>query len=717
MFWNNKIELQSEKGKQIFRHEFFHIKQRHSWDVVFMELTTILFWINPFFHLIKRETKTIHEFLADQFAMKDTQHWQYAELLLMQALNTNQHLINPFFHNQIKRRIAMITTSKKPSYQYLRKMMLLPLAAVAVVLFAFSYKSKKSEALMTDNDEQFTVVIDAGHGGEDAGAIAVDGTREKDIVLAIAQKIKALNENSNIKILLTREQDNFPGLQSRVDNTNKNNADLFLSLHVNSDTKTSTDKTGVEVYITGKNKAFDTENRILANIVLNNLSELLTVNKNILQRKTGIYVLDNASCPSVIIECGYLNNPKDLKYIKEPTKQDEIANAVLQSIKQFTLHNKVTAASSNPVADTSIPKKVTVQEKNKKEVKINGLTYPSALKPLSGKLVILDGIIIKGSEVDAILNNLDPIQINTVSILKGAAAVYKYGDAGMNGVIEITTKEKAQRNDTIVKPSADNKIFTKVEIDPAFPGGEEKWKKYLMKNLNGNIPIENKAPINSYTVVVQFLVNTNGYLSDVKGLTNHGYGLEEEAVRIIRKGPKWIPAIQNGKQVNAVKKQPITFVIKEEQKKLNEVVITEVPIKQNVQRTVQNNILDEVVVIGYATKKSNPIPAEKTKGLEEPIKEVLVNGNNSKSNESDAGNIFPNPATNIVTIPLSSKIAGTALIQIIEASGKIALTQRPAINKGLNNLTINTASLKPGTYVIKLTSTDGSGKSYKMIKH
>ena len=89
LFWNRKIELNSEKGEQIFRHELFHIQQKHSWDIIFMEFISTIFWINPFFHLIKKELKAIHEFLADEFAIKENKNWQYAELLLMQVLNTN----------------------------------------------------------------------------------------------------------------------------------------------------------------------------------------------------------------------------------------------------------------------------------------------------------------------------------------------------------------------------------------------------------------------------------------------------------------------------------------------------------------------------------------------------------------------------------------------------------------------------------------------------
>lgn len=152
LFWNNKIELDSEKGEQIFRHEVFHIQQKHSLDIIFMEIVTIVFWVNPFFHVMKKELKAIHEFLADRFASNETQKWEYAEMLLMQALNTQHQLVHPFFHNQIKRRIAMITNPHKTSHQYLRKLLVLPLAALLVTLFAFSYRQKQSGPPLNENN-------------------------------------------------------------------------------------------------------------------------------------------------------------------------------------------------------------------------------------------------------------------------------------------------------------------------------------------------------------------------------------------------------------------------------------------------------------------------------------------------------------------------------------------------------------------------------------
>ena len=63
---------------------------------------------------------------------------------------------------------------------------------------------------------------------------------------------------------------------------------------------------------------------------------------------------------------------------------------------------------------------------------------------------------------------------------------------------------------------------------------------------------------------MQFVVDEDGAVSDIKALTNHGYGLEQEAIRVLRKAKKWEPAIQNGRKVKAYRKQPITFQVTEE---------------------------------------------------------------------------------------------------------------------------------------------------------
>lgn len=111
---------------------------------------------------------------------------------------------------------------------------------------------------------------------------------------------------------------------------------------------------------------------------------------------------------------------------------------------------------------------------------------------------------------------------------------------------------------------SDTSIFRPVETEASFPGGKAEWTKYLQKNLNADVAVKKKAPAGSYEVVIQFIVNKDGTVDSIKALTNHGYGMEEEAMRVIRKGPKWTPAFQNGKIVRAFKRQSIIFFLPKE---------------------------------------------------------------------------------------------------------------------------------------------------------
>lgn len=116
--------------------------------------------------------------------------------------------------------------------------------------------------------------------------------------------------------------------------------------------------------------------------------------------------------------------------------------------------------------------------------------------------------------------------------------------------------------DTTLKKMIDEDVvFSRVEQEAEFPGGTAAWRQFLMKNLNAAIPARNGAPAGTYKVLVQFLVSKTGEISGIRALTNHGYGMEQEVIRVIKLGPKWKPAWQNGRCVNAYRKQPVVFLI------------------------------------------------------------------------------------------------------------------------------------------------------------
>ncbi len=106
-------------------------------------------------------------------------------------------------------------------------------------------------------------------------------------------------------------------------------------------------------------------------------------------------------------------------------------------------------------------------------------------------------------------------------------------------------------------------VFVKVQQEASFPGGQEGWAEFLQKTMKSNVAKKNKAPVGRYQVIARFIVDTDGKLSDIECETIHGYGFEEEVIRVLKKSPDWIPAKINGKPVRAYRRQPVTFLVEQ----------------------------------------------------------------------------------------------------------------------------------------------------------
>jgi periplasmic protein TonB len=106
-----------------------------------------------------------------------------------------------------------------------------------------------------------------------------------------------------------------------------------------------------------------------------------------------------------------------------------------------------------------------------------------------------------------------------------------------------------------------DKEFTSVQVEAKFPGD---WNKFLERNLNAQTPADNGAPAGRYVVTVSFLVAKDGSISEVQALNDPGYGCADEAIRVIKKGPKWNAAVQNGRNVIYRQKQNIVFQVTEQ---------------------------------------------------------------------------------------------------------------------------------------------------------
>lgn len=185
-------------------------------------------------------------------------------------------------------------------------------------------------------------------------------------------------------------------------------------------------------------------------------------------------------------------------------------------------------------------------------------TVPEVLTPkvpVENQVRFVKPIVVDNDKVkpDEIVKNINDDQVISSQTIKSENTVH---------VIQAPiTDLQSGINEIPAKRNEEPSIYAKVEIDAEFPGGFSAWRNYLEKNLDADIAINNGAPEGTYTVKVRFVVSKDGTISNVVSETKLGYGMEEEAVKIISKGPKWIPAIQNGQQVNAYRDQPITFVV------------------------------------------------------------------------------------------------------------------------------------------------------------
>ena len=217
-----------------------------------------------------------------------------------------------------------------------------------------------------------TVVLDAGHGGKDPGAIGKYGTKEKDVALDITMRTGSLLEKSGIRVVYTRDEDVFIPLLDRTKIANDANGKLFVSIHANANKNRKIQ--GFETYLLRPGKSEDAievasrensvikfedipdqyedlagenlimatmaqstfmkESEDLASVIQSELDKKLeTPNRGV--KQAGFYVLIGASMPNALVEVGFLSNPSEEKMLKQTRHKQKIAEAIYYAIKSF----------------------------------------------------------------------------------------------------------------------------------------------------------------------------------------------------------------------------------------------------------------------------------------------------------------------------------------------------------------------------------------------
>jgi N-acetylmuramoyl-L-alanine amidase len=349
IYWGEEMDIDSVASRQILRHEIFHVINHHTLDILFLEFMSILCWFNPFYHLTGRELRATHEYAADAYAASGADRFEYANLLLRKGSGSSVFIAHPFFKNQIKRRIHMITKIRKNKKMLAGRLMSLPLLLVLIGLFSFKIQNH----IHWSASKSLRVVIDAGHGGSFTGAES-NGVYEKSINLDISKKIQALSKEYNVEVIMTRETDITPGSNELRESLEyiaalpKNkNADLFISIHANVTEnaqagKMQTAKSGFQIYIPWNTSDVYENSLKLGSIMTEVIKSDYKIESQLKQSKDdggNILVLKKATVPAILIECGYMDNPEDQKYLQDEKNQEKIARDILEGIRKYGLQN------------------------------------------------------------------------------------------------------------------------------------------------------------------------------------------------------------------------------------------------------------------------------------------------------------------------------------------------------------------------------------------
>lgn len=190
-------------------------------------------------------------------------------------------------------------------------------------------------------NKPYTVVLDAGHGEPDGGAVGINGTIEKDINLKIALKLQEVLESRGIRVLMTRTDDNsicdksaktlhekkVSDMHNRLEIINTSGADLFLSIHMNSfsDPKSG----GLHVFYS-RNHPEAEETAVL---IQESIAELTGAKTHTVKAASDtLFLMKNPIPPAILVECGFISNPEEERLLNDDNYQSKIAFSIANAV-------------------------------------------------------------------------------------------------------------------------------------------------------------------------------------------------------------------------------------------------------------------------------------------------------------------------------------------------------------------------------------------------
>lgn len=219
---------------------------------------------------------------------------------------------------------------------------LIILSAMLYLTFMANFSAAEASSMPIT---QKTVIVDAGHGGDDGGAIGIDGTVEKDINLDIALKLEKILKFYGFNVIMTRTQDvmtcddgldslrkrKISDIHNRFELMRKNPDAIFISVHQNKFEDTS--QHGTQVFYSGN----DERSKELAEAIQTSVTLTLQRKNDRVVKKSGsgIYLLYHAKIPAVLVECGFISNSDEVKKLKDESYRMKLAILIADGLLKY----------------------------------------------------------------------------------------------------------------------------------------------------------------------------------------------------------------------------------------------------------------------------------------------------------------------------------------------------------------------------------------------
>ena len=514
-----------EDGRPILLHELAHIRCGHSWDLLLADLCCFVQWFNPAAWLLKQELQAVHEYEADEAVISaGVNAREYQLLLIKKAVGTRLYsMANSLNHSKLKKRITMMQRRKSNPWARAKLLYVLPLAAVAVAAFA------RPEVSGVSNQLSSAKVTD----------------------LAEIVKAKSVKSVEVVPQDTARKEYRFYNLRgkfSRDFSTGMEGLMKYFDEHVSQSAATEegvSDKMLVRLVFSQEGEL--AEVKVLEGVDAATDAEAVRVMRNIPRSVSEKLKGDTIALGFTV----------PVKFSVAPLKEGLRQSGSVVTIGEKSFPAKRTPEVPRP-EDCNIPEFPGGREAQMKFLAEN-MRYPQEAREqgIEGKVIVKFAVSDETGEIQnpRVIRSVHPaLDAEALRLVKSMPRWTVPGDPDKKKLksVEVEMPIEFKLNG---QPSS--KVYDVVEQAPEFPGGPQAMMQFIKDNLKyPQIAKENGI---QGRVILQFVVDETGQVTDPKVIRSIDPSLDTEAIRLVLSMPRWMPGMQDGKAVAVRYTIPVIF--------------------------------------------------------------------------------------------------------------------------------------------------------------